>query len=166
MLRQRTMSFKDYAYQCKNHTGKSDDREIGGAFGPPPYGQSSEQYNEIEKPRDERPSLLGIPTHIGSACKLGGDGSRHNSQREQRKPQHDGLLIEVIEKVERGELAVENVELFRLEESILDQVHHTRDEGNGKAYGAQHAERDMKPQGLEHGLESGRRFRKGCGRNQ
>ncbi len=71
MLRQRTMSFKDDAYQRKDHASKSDDREIGRAFGPPPYGQSSEQYDEIEEPGNDRPGLLGIPTYIGSARKLG-----------------------------------------------------------------------------------------------
>src|SRR5574337_481018 len=166
ILRQRTMAFKDNADQREDHASKSDDREIGRAFGPPPYGQSSEQHDEIEEPGDERPGLLGIPTDIGSACKLSRDGSRHDSQREQRKPQHDGLLIEMVEKVERRQLAVEHVELFRLEESILDQVHHTRNKRNGKSYGAQHAERNMKPQGLEHRLEGGYRLWKGCGRNQ
>ena len=99
MLRQRTMPFQDDAYQCENHASKSDDREIGRAFGSPSYGQSSEQDDEIEEPGDERPGLLGIPAHIGSACKLGRDSSCHDSQREQRKPQHDGLLVEMIEKV-------------------------------------------------------------------
>ena len=166
MLRQRTMSFKDYADQREDHASKSDDREIGRTFGSPPYSQPSEQYDEIEEPSDERPGLLGIPANIGSARKLGRDGSRHDSQREQRKPQHDRLLIEVIEKVERRELTIENVELFGLEESILDQVHHTRDKRNSKSHRAQHAERDVKPQGLEHGLECRLCIWKGRGRDQ
>src|SRR6185437_12952557 len=72
----------------------------------------------------------------------------------------------MIEKIERRQLAVKNVELFRLEESILDQIHHTRDERNGKSHCAQHAECDMKPQGLEYRLKGRYRLWKGCGRDQ
>src|SRR6185437_568237 len=102
--------FQHHSDQCENDTSEPDNRQVGRALRPPPYGQPSKQHDEIEDPGNERPGLFGIPTYIGSARKLGRDSSRHNSQGKQGKPQYDRLLIEMIEKVERRELTVEDVE--------------------------------------------------------
>ncbi len=160
------MPFEQDADQCQDDTGKPDHCEIGCPLGSPADGQSSQKDDKIKKPGYDGPCLLLIPADVRPASELGGDGTCHNSQREQRKPQDDRLLIQMIEKVERRQFTIEDVELFRLEEPILNEIHDSRDECDGKSDRPQHTEGDMKPQGFEDRLKRRFAFRQGCRRDE
>src|SRR6185312_2358975 len=51
----RPETFDRHADQRQHNAGKADDRQIGRTFGPPTDGESSNQHDEVEQPRHERP---------------------------------------------------------------------------------------------------------------
>src|SRR6478609_9801346 len=110
ILRHRPEALNSHPNQSKNHTGKSNDRQIGGAFGPPSNGQATDQNDKIEEPGDQRPRLFEIPIHVAALGKFGRDGAGDDSQREKRKAQDDRLLVQVIEKIQGRQLRIQHIE--------------------------------------------------------
>src|SRR5580765_4044970 len=88
----------------QNNPRKSDNRQIRRSFSSPTHRQSSCQYDKVEYPRHQGKGLLGIPVQIRAAGELGGKRTCNDAEREQRKARDDRLLIQMVEKIQGGQL--------------------------------------------------------------
>src|SRR5688500_8355364 len=100
VLRHGAETFDGHPDQGQYDAREADDRQIRRALRTPSDGQPADQHHEIKEPGHQRPRLFGVPVDVRPPRELGGNGARDDSQREERKPQHDGVLIQIIEVIQ------------------------------------------------------------------
>src|SRR5678815_1362378 len=105
----RSKTLDRHTHECQHDAGESDNGQIGRTLGPPANGKPSDQDDKVEEPRHQGPCLFRIPVHIGAASEFGRDRAGDNPKREQRETQYDRLLVQIVEKIERGQLRIQHI---------------------------------------------------------
>ena len=89
---------------CKENCCKSDYGEIGNALSMPAPHHAGMQQGRVDKPGNQRPGLFGIPAPVTAPGGIGPDRSGYDSDSKKQKPEHDQLMVEVIQNSGFGKM--------------------------------------------------------------
>lgn len=99
---------------------------------PPPPGEPGMKGERVEKPGDDRPGFLGIPTPVSAPGLVGPDRPGDDTGGEPHKTKDDGFAGEIIDGGQWGQAGKDGICLLRALALLFEQIHHPQATGNGK----------------------------------
>ncbi len=143
----------------EDRCGKTEDRQPGDTPTNPATGKAGVQEGRVDKPDDQAPGLFRVPAPISTPGIVGPGSAGDDANRQHRKANHDGLVVQIIQNLgarEHTQDAADRRFFGRLLFFVdLDQIHDRNAARQRKGRVADKAGDDMvrQPVALQSGHE-------------
>ena len=98
--------------ESKENSAKPYDRKYRGPFPSPADSKPYMQHQGIDKPGDQRPDFLGVPSPVTPPCAFGPQGAGYNGKGEEREPYRDQPVIYLIERLQARQPLEKSAEML------------------------------------------------------